>query len=97
MTQLQRGLKNDITEYKQKCQGNDRCDDKGKWAPIDRSIDEMTNRPIDKPDISGSQNSINWGDVGLGALLSIGIGLGLVFAPEITLPTLAVGGAAAAP
>ncbi len=49
MTDFQRGLNTDIAKYKKDCLDKDRCDGKGKWTAIPRSIDEMANRPIDPP------------------------------------------------
>ena len=40
---LQRGIKNDIAEYKRLCSNNDR------WPPVPRALDEASNRPVAPP------------------------------------------------
>ena len=100
MTQFQRGLKNDITEYKEKCVGNDRCNNKGPWEPIPRSTDEMANRPIDPhvfpptPRV-GASDGWTTGQILGGIFIGGVVVVGLIVAPEITIPALAVGGLAA--
>ena len=100
MTQFQRGLKNDITEYKEKCVGNDRCNNKGPWEPIPRSTDEMANRPIDPPVFPptprvGASDGWTTGQILGGIFIGGVVVVGLIVAPEITIPALAVGGLAA--
>jgi hypothetical protein len=43
ITQLQQGLKNDISEYKRLCSNNN------KWPPVPRSIEEVANRDVEEP------------------------------------------------
>jgi hypothetical protein len=43
---LQRGLKNDISEYKRLCSDN------GGWPPVPRSLDEVANRDVPVPIIT---------------------------------------------
>jgi RHS repeat-associated protein len=43
ITQLQQGLKNDITECKRLCSNNDN------WPPVPRAIDEAANRDVPQP------------------------------------------------
>jgi RHS repeat-associated protein len=74
---LQRGLKNDITEYKRLCSDNDG------WPPVPRSLDEAANRDVPvpiitpEPDISpelpGNNQSLTAPSGGLlGILLLLG-------------------------
>jgi RHS repeat-associated protein len=49
ITNLQRGLKNDIDEYNRKCRNFDDPDDSG-CPRIPKDIDEAANRPVPKPE-----------------------------------------------
>lgn len=44
---LQRGLKNDIADYKRLCSNNN-----DRWPPVPRSIDEAANREVEEPVIT---------------------------------------------
>lgn len=96
MTQYQRGLKNDITEYKRDCVGKDRCDGKGSWEPIGRSVDEMSNRPIVPPIFPPAESSSNssTGAWVAGGALVIVIGACAIAEPcgAIALGVLGLGG-----
>ncbi|WP_194033271.1 hypothetical protein [Shigella boydii] len=82
MTDFQRGLNTDIAKYKKDCLDKDRCDGKGKWTAIPRSIDEMANRPIDPPVIPPPAESTktDWGTIG-GVVAGTGAAICLVVEP----------------
>lgn len=96
--QRKQGLRKDITRYLKECIKCD--DDQGpKGGPIPRWIDEMISRPIPLP-VYPSPNPIIyvpgsdgfWEGVGTGGLIIGGgavIGIGIIVAPEITIPVLA--------
>jgi len=87
ISQLQRGLKNDISEYVKDCQGKDRCDDDGgKWESIPRSIDEAANRPVPPP-VDSSGNPIKMAGAAVGAgILAYGAYRLIRFLPSLYPP-----------
>jgi len=87
---LRQGIKNDIARYNKECRDKDDGSG-GLWASIPRSIDADANRPVAPPVIPSPPNANPWVGLGAGAL----IGIGLLLAPEVTIPTLVFGGLAA--
>lgn len=76
---LQRGLKNDITEYKRLCSNNN-----DRWPPVPRSIDDAANQDVEEPIITpspgispsspgGAQNLVVPAAGALGALAILGL------------------------
>lgn len=61
---LQRGIKNDITEYNKDCKDKDDGDG-GTWGPAPRSIDEMANRPVAPPVIAAPSAPMSASTAGL--------------------------------
>nr|WP_246867780.1 RHS repeat-associated core domain-containing protein [Rhizobacter sp. SG703] len=89
---LRQGIKNDIDKYNTQCKDRDDGDG-GAWAAIPRSIDRDANRPVAEPVIQPPPNTTPFW-LGVGA---IGIGIGVVTAPQIVVPALTLGGAAVQP
>jgi hypothetical protein len=84
---LQQGIKNDLARYNKECRDKDNGDG-GTWSAIPRSIDVDANRPVSPPVIPSAPTLNSLVGVGAAAL----IGIGLLLAPEITIPALVLGG-----
>jgi hypothetical protein len=89
ITDLQRGLKNDITDYIDQCIKNNKGGGGG-GSPVPRWIDEMAGRPVPPPVYSRSMTGADAGEAAAGAAAVVGVGYlvyrGLRLIPSLFFP-----------
>jgi RHS repeat-associated protein len=86
ITDLQRGIKNDITDYIDKCIKNNKGGGSG-GAPVPRWIDEMASRPVPQPVYNRSITGADVGKATAGAAAVVGTGY-LVYRALRLIPSL---------